>query len=194
MDSLMNSSVENAEPKELSEKEIDTWLNLVAHILGKYIIERGGIQREGIAHLNVYLSVGTQTNAANPAALKKQGFTHIINCANDWVRTGPSFYGEQFDYYGFAAEDTEHYDILKNHFDSTAEFIDGARRTGGKVLIHCIGGTNRSAALAGAYLIREGSTLSKALECLALACGVVLTNVGFRRALIRYSHSLGRLT
>ena len=50
----------------------------------------------------------------------------------------------------FEAEDEEGYNILE-HYSEAHTAIEEARKTGGRALIHCIMGINRSAALATAY-------------------------------------------
>ena len=52
---------------------------------------------------------------------------------------------------------TEDNDLL-SHFDRCSAFIDDARRDGGTVLVHCVAGRSRSAAVCCAYLMHQAAT------------------------------------
>ena len=79
--------------------------------------------------------------------------SHSILCVGvycSYCRTGSEFYGDTLRrYVEFDAEDND-YDILQ-HFDVAFDVIEEARKSGGRALIHCIMGVNRSGALAVAY-------------------------------------------
>eukprot|EP00403_Amphidinium_massartii_P019786 CAMPEP_0178431108 /NCGR_PEP_ID=MMETSP0689_2-20121128/31668_1 /TAXON_ID=160604 /ORGANISM="Amphidinium massartii, Strain CS-259" /LENGTH=294 /DNA_ID=CAMNT_0020052991 /DNA_START=65 /DNA_END=945 /DNA_ORIENTATION=- len=75
-------------------------------------------------------------------------------------------------YLGLEAEDVAEYDITK-HFEESIQFMDDCRRERRKVLVHCLMGINRSAALLVAYLCSPGIGLGIPLrEALALVAGL----------------------
>ena len=55
-----------------------------------------------------------------------------------------------------SARDEEGEDLLR-HFGATAAFIGGARAAGGAVLVHCLAGRSRSAAVVCAYMMHASA-------------------------------------
>lgn len=49
----------------------------------------------------------------------------------------------------------DEYPLLGNHLEEFVEFIEEQRAAGGRVLVHCIAGVNRSAALCVGYMIKH---------------------------------------
>ena len=66
-------------------------------------------------------------------------------------------------------------------------FVAAARQTARKVLVHCVAGINRSAALCIAHLIAEGRTLVEAFETVYSVRPIVLSNAGFCRQLVDFA-------
>lgn len=65
-------------------------------------------------------------------------------------------------YNNIKAEDSYNYNIRKD-FELAFQFIDDARASGGKVLVHCMMGISRSATIVIAYLMnRYAMSLSDA--------------------------------
>ena len=86
------------------------------------------------------------------------------------------------------ADDTLGYPLLRLHYPSVRRFVDSALSTGGRALIHCELGVNRSVTLAVAYLIdTEGVALTQAVRQLRLARPNMLRNEGFRRQLVQFA-------
>ena len=140
-----------------------------------------------------HLYLGGESDATNIAALKKLGITHVINCAAGYTNTGPNFYGKEFKYWGFEGEDDWNYDIMQ-HFQKTFDFIEKARVSGGKVLIHCLMGVNRSGALSTAYvMVHENTGPITAARKVKKARHMVLTNEQFQRQLISLADKKGYL-
>ena len=64
-------------------------------------------------------------------------------------------------------------------------------KSGGKVLVHCVAGVSRSAAVILAYLMRyHCTTLKAAYDLLADKRAMVRPNLGFWRQLIAYEETL----
>lgn len=75
---------------------------------------------------------------------KKFGITHILSvCAEHTFEPKP-------DWLSVVVQDSEYEDILI-HFPQTCAFIQAALENGGRVLVHCMMGISRSAAVVSAY-------------------------------------------
>jgi hypothetical protein len=98
-----------------------------------------------------FLYLGGEDEAMNKPLLSELGITHVINCAAGYCSTGTKYYGSAIQrYVEFEAEDDDGYDMMQ-HFKEAHDVIEDARQSGGKALIHCLMGVNRSGALAVAY-------------------------------------------
>lgn len=152
----------------------------------------------GPAVIREYLYLGDFGDASSLGLLSELGITHLLNCAG--VVSNHGFYRPPHGgstvpryYKQFEAIDCEEYD-LSAHFDEAFQYIDEARSEGGKVLVYCVRGVNRSAAICVAYLVaRDGADLSTAVTHVALARGRVLTNPGFQKQLVKFAAKCKRL-
>jgi hypothetical protein len=145
-----------------------------------------------------HLYLGNMNNARDSRLLRRLRITHVLNCAGkprDYSQqpvdrpSGP--YDEKetgvLAYRQIEARDTEDYPILM-HFESAQEFIDSAAACGGRALVHCEMGVNRSAALCVAYLVqRTQMPLMHVLRLVKIERAVLLVNDGFRRQLLRFA-------
>lgn len=105
----------------------------------------------GATQIFDFLYLGGEDEAMDTPLLSRLGITHVINCAAGYCDTGKQFYGDIIRrYVEFRAEDDDNYNILQ-HFDMAHDVIEDARQSGGRALIHCLMGVNRSGALAVAY-------------------------------------------
>ena len=88
--------------------------------------------------------------------------------------------------YTVEARDDPDYDIMTNTWPAARKLLQRWVSAGvSRILIVCWGGVNRSAAIAGAWRrSAENMSLARTMETLMRACGTVLTNVTFRRALL----------
>ena len=74
---------------------------------------------------------------------------------------------------------------ISRYFEESADFIDEAVRSGGKVLIHCMAGISRSATMAIAFLmLRRGMPVEAAVEHVKRQ-RYVRPNEGFLRQLVQ---------
>jgi len=133
--------------------------NLLCDILGQADAtpRRLSWYSKGPAQLNNYLYLGDFSDADSLGMLSELGITHMLNCAFAPAHRDPLFYREQrkpFHYLELKANDLEDYDMTQ-HFDAAYAFIHGARDNGGKVLVYCKMGMNRSATVCVAYLMSE---------------------------------------
>lgn len=135
-----------------------------------------------------FLFVGGAGAAKDRDALREAGVTHIINCA---ATVAPDFFPDDFLYYNIRLRDHSSQDIAR-HFYNVFDFIEKARRRGGRVFVHCVKGISRSPTMAIAYLMwykRIG--MYKALDLLRQARPVVDPNAGFIFQLTEWEHLHG---
>lgn len=132
-----------------------------------------------------FLYVGGASAAKDREALLQVGVTHIINCA---ANVAPDFFPNDFLYYNIRLRDHSSQDIAR-HFYNVFDFIEKARRRGGRVFVHCVKGISRSPTMAIAYLMwykRIG--MYKALDFIRQARPVVDPNAGFIFQLTEWEH------
>ena len=140
-----------------------------------------------------HLYISGEEQAKDLDLLRSLGITHVVNCASRYVDTGPDFYGNEFSYMGFRAEDEWTYDIMQ-HFQPVYDFIEKARLSGGKVLIHCVVGVNRSGVLAIAYcMLHKNMGPISAAKFVKESRKMMLTNNGFQVRLIAFAREKGML-
>ena len=133
-----------------------------------------------------FLYLGGESEAQNCDMVREHGFTHVINCAACHCATGPSYYGGDIKYTEFDADDSEGYDMMK-HFEDAYKVIEEARNSGGKVLLHCIIGVNRSGLLAAAYcMVHKNMDPISAAVFVKKSRGCLLTNDSFQRQLVAF--------
>ena len=95
------------------------------------------------------LFLGDLQDARDLPALKREGITHIVNCASEL----PCYFAEEFTYLALTLRDPDA--SLGSHIGKACEFIDGGRLNG-RVLVHCIRAGSRSPAVVLAYLCHAG--------------------------------------
>ncbi|KAI0213508.1 Dual specificity protein phosphatase 26 [Lamellibrachia satsuma] len=140
-----------------------------------------------------HLYIGGEEVARDLNFLRSSGIYHVVNCASGYANTGPDFYGKDFSYMGFDAQDDSSYDIMQ-HFQQVYDFIEKARLSGGKVLIHCLVGVNRSGVLAVAYcMLHKNLGPISAARFVKGSRKMVLTNDGFQRRLVAFARERGML-
>lgn len=84
--------------------------------------------------------------------------------------------------------DNETFPILRGSYDKAKQFIDTAKKNGGRVLVHCELGMNRSIAICLAYMVDgAGMKLMETVESILDDRPNILTNQGFRRQLVEFA-------
>ncbi|XP_063162291.1 dual specificity protein phosphatase 13A [Candoia aspera] len=114
---------------------------------------------------NIY--IGNMVVAHHKEELRQRGITHILNAAhNAWGSKGnQTFYGSEISYLGIAAEDSIDFD-LRVYSHQASEYIHKALKAPeGEILVHCVLGQSRSAALVLAcMMIYQNLSLADAVE------------------------------
>lgn len=85
--------------------------------------------------LEPFLFLGSAYGNRNTNLLDYLGITHVLNMAME-LPMNPDLYNDRFKFIHILADDSYTYNIRKD-FDLAFQFIDDARATGGKVLVHC---------------------------------------------------------
>jgi len=125
------------------------------------------------------LFIGSGMAARNRDALKAAGITHVINAAGSFCfpRVDSDIsYMVMEDFH-----DSPDIDIEDACFQASRFIVQAlAESPDSKVLVHCVGGVSRSAALVTAYLIiSEELTLAEALELVRQVRPCIRPNPGF---------------
>ena len=154
-----------------------------------------GRNAEGPAQLLDHLYIGNWTDADNVPKLRECGITHVLNLAR-YRDSSKSPYAPDSGITGYKqidADDRVGYDIMQ-HFPAAIAFIEQAREDGGRVLVHCALGVNRSGAICAAYIMAyTRMDLLKTIKYLKERRNVILGNRGFQKRLICFARQEGLL-
>lgn len=133
-----------------------------------------------------YLYLGNQSDSTCPIFLRKCGITHVLNVASEstqtWVNKG-------IVYKNIPMKDVVSENLLK-WLEECFEFIETARQQGGCVLVHCMAGISRSAAVTLAYVMRaQGIGLDCAYRQLKALRSSISPNLGFMGQLQQFEQA-----
>ncbi|KAJ1732997.1 tyrosine protein phosphatase yvh1 [Coemansia sp. Benny D160-2] len=121
------------------------------------------------------LYVGSSMAEVDKAMLDECGVTHILSVASHYVPSHPS----DFVYKIVSIDDLPEENLIQ-YFPECNAFIAGAIEAGGRVLVHCMAGQSRSAAVAAAYLMQKNAlTAEQALDMLRERRPQINPNEGF---------------
>uniref|UniRef100_A0A915DSS1 protein-tyrosine-phosphatase n=1 Tax=Ditylenchus dipsaci TaxID=166011 RepID=A0A915DSS1_9BILA len=122
-----------------------------------------------------FMFLGSQNDALNPALLERYGITRVINLSENCPRPERLFLLCK----------------LLPHFEEAFKFIETARRSGEKVLLHCLAGISRSATLAIAYIMRSKKMASdEAYKFVKSRRPSISPNFNFMGQLMEYEKQL----
>lgn len=145
---------------------------------------------------HVYL--GSQLHAESLKILRRHGITHVLNCAGYLgPREKPEkspYEGLGIDYLEFKASDADDYDMTQ-HFSQAIRYLDKVQQLGGRALVHCAMGINRSVAVAIAYIMwhKKNWPLLKTVQYVKDRRNLCLSNEGFCVQLVQYARAKGYL-
>ncbi|XP_067654797.1 dual specificity protein phosphatase 3-like [Haliotis asinina] len=140
------------------------------------------------------LLVGDESIARDLVQLRRLGVTHILNAAHGvdihHVNTNEDMYTKlKVTFKGIEAIDHMSFNLYP-FFQESADFIQKALDSGGKVLVHCIQGVSRSATLAVAFLMLKCHMTVKDALRLVRSHREVCPNTGFQQQLIKLDSEL----
>jgi Dual specificity phosphatase, catalytic domain/Gelsolin repeat len=138
---------------------------------------------------HVYL--GSDSAARDRAALRRHGITHILNCVGsacpDYFRGDNELVYKTLWLHDSPGEDLA--SILYDAFDFLESVVVALPPNGGRVLVHCVRGASRSAAVVVAYLMwHHALPFDAALRKVRAARPVADPNLGFAAQLLRHQH------
>jgi protein-tyrosine phosphatase/rhodanese-related sulfurtransferase len=133
-----------------------------------------------------YIFLGSAQNSVNKYQLKNLNVTFILNTAKECK----NHYPNEFVYMKCPLVDDEKEDV-KKYFDESHEFIDRARKLGGRALVHCFMGMSRSAAIVLSYLMKHKQwPLKVAFKYVRDRRPIIDINLGFMKQLLAYEQAL----
>jgi len=152
----------------------------------------------------VYL--GNALSVESISKLQQRGITAVLNMAGPHAlhrRTIQAFKKHGIHYKQINAHDEEDYNLLQKHWKEARDFIQTSIQTnetngrqGGKCVVHCVAGMNRSGLIVAAHhMLATRTTVLYTVKHVRFRRGnVALGNGGFQRQLVamaRREHLLG---
>ncbi|KNC87803.1 hypothetical protein SARC_00060 [Sphaeroforma arctica JP610] len=132
-----------------------------------------------------YLYLGNKRNSADMESLKALGITHILNVAKECIPQSDN--NQDMRYKNIPLLDSTEEDIL-SVLEESILFIDTAKDSNGKILVHCVGGISRSVAVILAYLVRTNEvTLDSAYAFMKERKSNISPNISFMGQLLEFS-------
>ncbi len=176
-----------------ADADLNPWLARMHEILADVDDDEPELPVE----VSACVLLGDQLVACEVEMLIELGVTHVLNASDTcpWDAELPRTYADAgIAYLELGADDMLGYD-MRPHVDASRAFIDAARRGGGRCLVHCQAGVNRSAFIACAceLLLHERRAVLGAVARLKSARGLVLLNRSFRRQLLEFARENGLL-
>jgi dual specificity MAP kinase phosphatase len=133
-----------------------------------------------------FMYLGNSTDSQNHKFLVDNGITHILNVTKD----EPNCFEGEFKYLKITILDTINQNIA-TYFNSAHEFIEQARKSDGKILIHCYAGISRSATIVISYLMKtRRMSADTAFQYVKARRSIVSPNIGFYASLVNYYREL----
>eukprot|EP00002_Diphylleia_rotans_P011408 TRINITY_DN2255_c0_g1_i3.p1 TRINITY_DN2255_c0_g1~~TRINITY_DN2255_c0_g1_i3.p1 ORF type:complete len:488 (+),score=65.42 TRINITY_DN2255_c0_g1_i3:100-1563(+) len=139
-----------------------------------------------------FLYLGDRQSASDYRSLETHQVTRILRiCADE---DAPSFYPCSIVYHKVELEDEETSNLLQ-YFDETYSFIENARVSHRKVLVHCYAGVSRSASVVIAYMMKRFSLgFEEAFQRVRQSRACVNPNPGFVQQLRMYESIIAQKT
>ncbi|KAI3612299.1 mapk phosphatase 2, partial [Moniliophthora roreri] len=130
------------------------------------------------------LYLGNIMAARSTRSLTERRITHILSVCIDPIPAELPESGIR--HMRIPVEDVDYADLLI-YLPSAVRFIDDALRNGGVVLVHCVQGLSRSAAVVAAYIMWSSRVnATQALEVIRRARDQIWVNPGFQEQLVLF--------
>ncbi|KAI6196809.1 Protein-tyrosine-phosphatase [Aphelenchoides besseyi] len=142
-----------------------------------------------ITQLFDHVFLGSQEDALNPTVLKRYDITKVINLSDNGPKSD-LIPDDELHFKRIPIHDSYQAKICP-HFDGAYEFIESAKSSNDKVLIHCLAGISRSPTLAMAYVMRSRLlTCDQAYQFVKNKRPTVSPNLNFMGQLFEYERQL----
>ncbi|CCM05569.1 uncharacterized protein FIBRA_07796 [Fibroporia radiculosa] len=130
------------------------------------------------------LFLGALDSAIAPRTLSDRRITHIVSLGTEPIPADNPASG--FQHLRIPVEDVDHADLLI-HLPAACHFIHNALGHGGNVLVHCVMGISRSAAVIAAYLMYSRRIPPmEALDVIRQTREQIWINPGFTEQLVLF--------
>jgi hypothetical protein len=146
--------------------------------------------------ISSYLYLSNAVGAHNIIRLKQLGITHVLNVAGVMASPESDIYTQD----GIAvkiieADDEDGYPMLHRHLEDARLYIAQARKCGGKCVVHCMAGINRSGVIVAAEkLLTERMYVLDVVAHLRKQRGnICLSNQTFQEELVALAQKEGLL-
>lgn len=128
-----------------------------------------------------HVFLGSDVVARDREALRRRGITHVLNCVG---AACPDYFRSELNYKTLWLRDSPAEDITSVLYDAF-DYLEDARAASGRVLVHCVRGASRSAAIVVAYLMwRHSLPFDDALRRVRTARAAADPNFGFAAQLL----------
>lgn len=98
-----------------------------------------------------FLFLGSVNDAKEKEQMQVRGITHVLNCADDV----DNFHPKHFEYMRLDVKDQGEDEGISRTFEAAFAFLERVEQEGGRVLVHCLAGINRSPTIVIAYLVHS---------------------------------------
>jgi predicted protein tyrosine phosphatase len=143
-----------------------------------------------------YMFLSNAQNAHDIEMLKERGITHVLNVAGT-AGMGPlSEYADaNITVLNIDADDEEGYQMLSRHYQKCHAFVETARTSGGKCVVHCVAGINRSGVIVAAVMMlnEQQNVLDVVAHCRERRGNEFLSNELFQEELVAMARREGLL-
>eukprot|EP01084_Bolivina_argentea_P207479 353985_1 len=139
-----------------------------------------------------FMWLGNRISAKCYNQLQTLQIKYILNVADEISCAKKNYKRMDINYLELNAKDNGKYYILCLHLDDAIKFIKEAKHSNCKILVHCMGGVNRSAAIVVGYLLYNSVSLEDAIKMVMKQRPFVLKNDHFVEQLIEYELYLNK--
>mmetsp|Transcript_13333 Transcript_13333/g.20963 ORF Transcript_13333/g.20963 Transcript_13333/m.20963 type:complete len:267 (-) Transcript_13333:267-1067(-) len=146
-----------------------------------------------------WLLLSDRKSAMDVRKLKRHHVTHMLSvhavAPREEERFRELLQGTGIVHKRVHCDDTEGYDMIGKHWETCLGFLKGVReQSGGRVVIHCVAGINRSGLVAcAAHMVLERQPLLVVVRQCVVRRGVALWNRSFQRQLCDLAQKEGLL-